>query len=58
MEERKKLGPIGVIGLVLLLLILALACYLSAGLNDLSLGLGPWGRLQHRRTVLVSGDRL
>ena len=43
MEERKKLGPVGVIGLVLLLLILALACYLSAGLNDLSLGLGPWG---------------
>ena len=43
MEERKKLGPIGGIGLVLLLLILALACYLSAGLNDLSLGLGPWG---------------
>lgn len=43
MEERKKLGPIGVMGLVLFLLILALACYLSAGLNDLSLGLGPWG---------------
>lgn len=43
MEERKKLGPVGVIGLVLLLLILMLACYLSAGLSDLSLGMGPWG---------------
>ena len=43
MEERKKIGPVGVIGLVLLLLILALTCYLSAGLSDLSMGLGPWG---------------
>lgn len=43
MEERKKLGPAGVIGLTLLLLILAVACYLSAGLPDLSMGLGPWG---------------
>lgn len=43
MEERKRLGPVGVIGLTLLLLVLAVACYLSAGLPDLSLGLGPWG---------------
>lgn len=43
MEERKKLGPLGVFGMVLLVLVLALACYLSAGLSDLSLGMGPWG---------------
>ncbi len=43
MEERKHLGPVGIIGLVLLALVLALACFLSAGLPDLSLGLGPWG---------------
>ena len=43
MEERKKLGAAGIIGLAVVLLILALICYLSAGLSDLSLGLGPWG---------------
>lgn len=43
MEERRKLGPLGVIGLLLLLVMLTVACYLSAGLQDLSLGLGPWG---------------
>lgn len=43
MEERKRLSPLGVIGLVLLVLLLAVACFLSAGLADLSLGLGPWG---------------
>ncbi len=43
MEERKHLGPFGVIGLILLALLLALACFLSAGLPDLSLGVGPWG---------------
>jgi hypothetical protein len=43
MEERKKLGPLGYMGLAVLLLVLALVCYLSAGLSDLSLGLGPWG---------------
>ncbi len=43
MEERKHLGPLGAIGLLLLTLVLALACFLSAGLPDLSLGLGPWG---------------
>ena len=43
MEERKKLGPFGVILLILLALLLAIACFLSAGLSDLSLGLGPFG---------------
>ncbi len=43
MEERKKLGFPGRIGLALLLLVLAVVCYLSAGLPDLSLGLGRWG---------------
>lgn len=43
MEERKHLGPVGIIGLVLLLLALAVTSYLSTGLSDLSLGLGPWG---------------
>lgn len=43
MEERKKLGPFGVILLVLLALVLAVACFLSAGLPDLSLGMGPFG---------------
>lgn len=43
MEERKKLGPLGAIGLILLALVLAVACFLSAGLPDLSLGLGHWG---------------
>ena len=43
MEERKKLGPLGAIGLALLLLVLAVGCYLSAGFPDLSLGLGSWG---------------
>ncbi len=43
MEERKHLGPFGVIGLILLALVLAAACFLAAGLPDLSLGMGPWG---------------
>ncbi len=43
MEERKRLGPFGVIGLILLAVLLAAACFLSAGLPDLSLGFGPWG---------------
>lgn len=43
MEERRKLGPLGIAGLILLLLLLAAACFLSAGLSDLSMGLGPWG---------------
>ena len=43
MEERKKLGALGVIGLLLLLLLLAAACFLSVGLSDLSMGMGPWG---------------
>lgn len=43
MEERKKLGPLGAIGLILLALVLAVACFLSADLPDLSLGLGHWG---------------
>lgn len=43
MEERKKLSPLGIIGLVLLVVLLAAVCFLSAGLSDLSLGLGPWG---------------
>ena len=43
MEERRKLGLLGTVGLALLILVLAAACYLSAGLKDLSLGMGPWG---------------
>ena len=43
MEERRKLGPLGIVGLILLLLLLAAACFLSAGLPDLSMGMGPWG---------------
>ncbi|MBR6574450.1 MAG: hypothetical protein IKK61_05610 [Clostridia bacterium] len=43
MEERKKLGPLGIAGLILLLLLLAAVCFLSAGLPDLSMGMGPWG---------------
>lgn len=43
MEERKKLGALGAIGLVLLFVVLLLACWLSAGLPDLTAGLGPWG---------------
>lgn len=43
MEERKKLGPFGVILLILLALVLAIACFLSAGLPDLSMGMGPFG---------------
>lgn len=43
MEERKKLGLLGCLGLAVLLIVLAMTCYLSAGLPDLSLGLGPWG---------------
>ena len=43
MEERKKIGPFGILGLVLLAVILAVVCFLSAGLPDLSLGLGSWG---------------
>lgn len=56
MEERKRLGPLGVIGLALLMLVLAAACFLSAGLSDLSLGLGPWGvyTTDHRSLYLVS----
>ena len=43
MEERKKLGPFGVILLILLVLMLAITCFLSAGLPDLSMGMGPIG---------------
>jgi len=43
MEERKKMGAFGAIGLVLLFVVLLLACWLSAGLSDLTMGLGPWG---------------
>lgn len=43
MEERRKLGPWGTAGLILLLFLMAAACFLSAGLPDLSMGLGPWG---------------
>lgn len=43
MEERKKLGPFGVILLILLVLMLAITCFLSAGLPDLSMGMGPFG---------------
>lgn len=43
MEERKKPGALSRAGLVLLLLALAVTCYLSVGLPDLSLGLGRWG---------------
>ena len=43
MEERKKLGALGVVGLVLLFVVLLLVCWLSAGLSDLTAGLGPWG---------------
>ena len=43
MEERKKMGPLGVVGLILLALLLALGCYLSAGVDDLTMGHGPWG---------------
>ena len=43
MEERKKLGALGVVCLLLLLLLLAAACFLSVGLPDLSMGMGPWG---------------
>ena len=43
MEERRKLGPLGIAGLILLLLLLAAVCFLSAGLPDLSLGVGPFG---------------
>lgn len=43
MEERKKSQPLGVIGLILLYLILILLCFASLGLQDWSLGLGPWG---------------
>lgn len=43
MEERKKLGLPGRLGLALMLPVLAVVCYLSAGLPDLSLGLGRWG---------------
>lgn len=43
MEERKKLGLPGRLGLAVALLALAVVCYLSAGLPDYSLGLGPWG---------------
>lgn len=43
MEERKRLGPFGVILLILLALALAITCFLSAGLPDLSMGLGSFG---------------
>ena len=43
MEERKKLGALGTVCLLLLLLLLAVACFLSVGLPDLSMGMGPWG---------------
>ena len=43
MEERKKLGALGTVCLLLLLLLLAVVCFLSVGLPDLSMGMGPWG---------------
>ena len=43
MEERKKVHPLGMIGLILLFLALILLCIGSLGLKDWSLGYGRWG---------------
>ncbi|MBR5390588.1 MAG: hypothetical protein IK141_04745 [Clostridia bacterium] len=43
MEERKKIRPLGVIALILAALLLGTACFLCAGLEDWSLGIGRWG---------------
>ncbi len=43
MEERKKIRPLGVVALALAALLLGILCFLCAGLEDWSLGLGRWG---------------